>query len=172
MLNNEKNNLDYITTLLSESSDELKKKVEFLCNECCNFNCSSRRKCYENVSLKSLGEDCPDHVCTSPLSFRGYRFSDAMDNPGFIGTDDIQNVYCPMGFGEYKIEGRSLGSAVVFEMLLYYMVRPEFHLKIREEIYLDSGLDLFWYNSLTIVYIFAFYVKKHLQYRCYTLIRM
>lgn len=128
---------------LASLPDELKKKVEFLCNECCNFNCSARKECYRNVSLKSLGEDCPDHVCTSPLSYRGYRFSDAMENQGFIGIEDIQNIYSPMGFAEYKIEGRSLGSAVVFEMLLYYMVRPEFHLKIREEIYLDSGLDLF-----------------------------
>jgi hypothetical protein len=49
----------------------------------------------------------------------------------------------PSGFTNFKIEGRSLGSAVVLEMLLYYMVRPEYRLKVREEIYLDSMLDLF-----------------------------
>ena len=36
-----------------------------------------------------------------------------------------------------------LGSAVVLEFLLYYMTRPERRLKVREEIYLDSSLDLF-----------------------------
>ena len=66
-----------------------------------------------------------------------------MNNPGFIGTDDILTVYAPAGFSHFKIEGRSLGSAVVFEMLLYYMVKPEFRLKVREEVYLDSSLDLF-----------------------------
>ena len=37
----------------------------------------------------------------------------------------------------------SLGSAIILEFLLYYMTKPEFQLKVREEIYLDSTLDLF-----------------------------
>ena len=120
-----------------------KQKVEFLCNECCWFGCHDRKKCYENVSQKNLGETQEDHVCASPNAGRGYRFSDAMKNPGFIGIDDIQNVYAPQGFCHFKIEGRSLGSAVILEFLLYYMTKPEFQLKVREEIYLDSSLDLF-----------------------------
>ena len=120
-----------------------KQKVEFLCNECCWFGCHDRKKCYENVSQKNLGETQEDHVCASPNAGRGYRFSDAMKNPGFIGINDIQNVYAPQGFRHFKIEGRSLGSAVILEFLLYYMTKPEFQLKVREEIYLDSSLDLF-----------------------------
>lgn len=120
-----------------------KQKVEFLCNECCWFGCQDRKKCYENVSQKNLGETQEDHVCASPNAGRGYRFSDAMKNPGFIGINDIQNVYAPQGFRHFKIEGRSLGSAIILEFLLYYMTKPEFQLKVREEIYLDSSLDLF-----------------------------
>ena len=122
---------------------EKKRKVEFLCNECCRFDCRDRKACYENVSRKSLGEDCDDHICTSPNAARGYRFSDARKNPGFIGIDGIQNVYLPNGFSHFKIEGRSLGSAVILEFLLYYMTKPEYQLRVREEIYLDSMLDLF-----------------------------
>ncbi|MBR5752556.1 MAG: hypothetical protein IKX84_09225 [Clostridia bacterium] len=128
---------------LNALPEEKKRKVEFLCNECCWFFCPERKQCYENVSRKNLGEDCPDHVCASPKAHRGYRFSDAMKNPGFIGTQDILNVYMPNGFRHFKIEGRSLGSAVVLEFLLYYMTKPEFQLNVREEIYLDSSLDLF-----------------------------
>ena len=124
-------------------SEAQKRKVEFLCNECCWFDCPDRRACYENVSRKNLGEDCPDHVCASPNAARGYRFSDAMKNPGFIGIGDIQNVYLPNGFAHFKIEGRSLGSAIVLEFLLYYLTKPEHQLEVREEIYLDSALDLF-----------------------------
>ena len=120
-----------------------KQKVEFLCNECCWFGCPDRKKCYENVSRKNLGENCADHICASPNAGRGYRFSDAMKNPGFIGIDDIQNVYAPQGFRHFKIEGRSLGSALILEFLLYYMTKPEHQLQVREEIYLDSALDLF-----------------------------
>lgn len=128
---------------LETLSDTQKGKVEFLCNECCWIDCHARKKCYENVSRKSLGENCEDHVCVSPNASKGYRFSDAMKNPSFIGIEEIQNIYAPAGFSHFKIEGRSLGSAILFEMLLYYMVKPEYQLKVREEIYLDSSLDLF-----------------------------
>ena len=66
-----------------------------------------------------------------------------MKNHGFIGISDITDIYLPMGISNFKIEGRSLGSAVILEFLLYYMTRPEYQLKVREEIYLDSMLDLF-----------------------------
>ena len=128
---------------LNALPESLKRKVEFLCNECCRFDCPDRKECYENVSRKNLGEDCADHVCVSPKADRGYRFSDAMLNPGFIGIEDIKNTYMPNGFSHFKIEGRSLGSALILEFLLYYMTKPECQLKVREEIYLDSSLDLF-----------------------------
>ncbi len=128
---------------LNALNEEQKQKVEFLCNECCWYDCPDRKACYENVSRKNLGENCPDHVCASPEAEKGYRFSNAMKNPGFIGIEDIQNVYMPNGFSHFKIEGRSLGSAVILEFLLYYMTKPEYHLNVREEIYLDSTLDLF-----------------------------
>lgn len=66
-----------------------------------------------------------------------------MKNPGFISIDDIQHVYLPMGFSQFKLEGRGLGSAMVLEFLLYYMVKPEYQLEVREAIYLDAMLDLF-----------------------------
>ena len=121
----------------------LKDKVEFLCNECCWFGCKDRKACYETVSRKSLGEDGPEHRCAAPDAEGGYRFSKAMTNPGFIGVGDISNVYLPMGFFHFKIEGRSLGSALILEFLLYYLTKPEYQLRVREEIYLDNMLDLF-----------------------------
>ena len=66
-----------------------------------------------------------------------------MQNPAFIGLEEIQNIYLPKGFSHFKIEGRSLGSALILEFLLYYMTKPEAQLRVREEIYLDSSLDLF-----------------------------
>ena len=128
---------------LNTLSGAQKQKVEFLCNECCRIGCPDRKACYESVSRKNLGEDCPEHVCTSPNAERGYRFSDAMQNPAFIGLEEIQNIYLPKGFSHFKIEGRSLGSALILEFLLYYMTKPEAQLRVREEIYLDNSLDLF-----------------------------
>ena len=124
-------------------SERQKAKVEFLCNECCFFGCMDRKRCYEAVSLNNLGKDCPDHRCNAPDAKTGYRFSKAMTNPGFIGIDDIQNIYLPMGFSNFKIEGRGLGSALILEFLLYYMTKPEYQIHVREAVYLDNMLDLF-----------------------------
>ena len=60
-----------------------------------------------------------------------------------IGIDDITGKYLPMHFTNFKIEGRSLGSALILEFLLYYMTKPEYQLSVREAVYLDSSLDLF-----------------------------
>jgi len=128
---------------LKELNQSQKDKVEFLVNECCFFGCKDRRECYENVSRKSLGENCPDHVCRAQGGQEGYLFSKAKRNPSFISVEDIRETYMPMGFSNFKIEGRSLGSAVILEFLLYYMTRPEYQLNVREAIYLDSMLDLF-----------------------------
>ena len=128
---------------LSTLSGPQKAKVEFLCNECCWFGCKDRKRCYEAVSRKNLGLPGPEHRCAAPNAGQGYRFSAAMENPGFIGLEDIRNTYLPMGFSNFKIEGRGLGSALILEFLLYYMTRPECQLKVREAIYLDNMLDLF-----------------------------
>lgn len=128
---------------LNALPQEYKNKVEFLCNECCWVGCTDRKKCYEAVSRKNLGEDCPEHFCTAPGSEGGYRFSLAMQNPSFISPADISQTYLPSGFSNFKIEGRSLGSALILEFLLYYLTKPEYQLPVREAIYLDNMLDLF-----------------------------
>ena len=90
-----------------------------------------------------MGENCQDHVCVAPGAGEGYLFSKAMENPGFISMTDIQDIYMPMGFSNFKIEGRGLGSVLILEFLLYYMTKTEYQIHVREEIYLDNMLDLF-----------------------------
>ena len=124
-------------------SQEQKNKVEFLCNECCYIGCVDRKACYEAVSKKSLGLKTTEHVCKAPDAKKGYFFSKAMESAAFIGVSDILDTYLPMGFSQFKIEGRGLGSALILEFLLYYMTKPEYQLKVREAIYLDNMLDLF-----------------------------
>ena len=66
-----------------------------------------------------------------------------MNKSVFIGVDDIKNTYLPMGFSNFKIEGRGLGSVMILEFLLYYMTKPPYQIHVREHIYLDNMLDLF-----------------------------
>ena len=128
---------------LNALPEAAKDKVELLCNECCWFGCKERSACYEAVSRKNLGEAAPEHICAAPDAAGGYRFSKAMENPGFIGVEAIRKVYMPMGFSHFKIEGRSLGSALILEFLLHYLTKPEYQLRVREEVYLENTLDLF-----------------------------
>lgn len=128
---------------LEDLKQSQKDKIEFLCNECCYIGCKDREECYKSVSRKSLGINCTDHHCNAPYGNEGYRFSKAMINHGFISVNDICEKYLPIGFSNFKLEGRSLGSALVLEILLYYMVKPEYQIHVREEIYLDNMLDLF-----------------------------
>lgn len=120
-----------------------KDKVEFLCNECCSFGCKDRKACYESVSRLNLGERGEEHRCSAPDAEEGYVFSKAMKNPGFLSTEEIREKYLPMGFSNFKIEGRGLGSALILEFLLYYMTKPEHQLEVREKVYLSNTLDLF-----------------------------
>lgn len=120
-----------------------KDKVEFLCNECCSFECKDRKACYESVSRLNLGERGEEHRCSAPDAEEGYVFSKAMKNPGFLSTEEIREEYLPMGFSNFKIEGRGLGSALILEFLLYYMTKPEHQLEVREKVYLSNTLDLF-----------------------------
>lgn len=124
-------------------SSEQKDKIELLCNECCSVGCKDRKACYESVSKKALGMEEDEHVCTSKDAAEGYVFSKAMKSPAFIGIDKICNTFLPMGITNFKIEGRSLGSALLLEFILYYMTKPEYHLQVRERLYLDHSLDLF-----------------------------
>ena len=65
-----------------------------------------------------------------------------MESPAFIGIEDIKNTYLPMGFSNFKIEAEAW-KCLILEFLLYYMTKPEHQLKVREQIYLYSMLDLF-----------------------------
>ena len=128
---------------LEKLPQNYKDKTEFLCNECCSIACRDRKACYEAVSKDNLGLAAAGHICKHADKSRCYSFAKAMTSPAFISIEDIQNIYLPMGFSNFKIEGRSLGSAMVLEFLLYYMVKPQYQIHIREAIYLDSSLDLF-----------------------------
>ena len=48
-----------------------------------------------------------------------------------------------MGFSNFKVEGRGLGSALFLAFRVCSWTKPQYQLHVREEIYLDNMLDLF-----------------------------
>lgn len=135
--------LNKVFDKLKQMGDSQKEKVEFLCNDGCCLAAKTEKPVTNPSVGKTWGKAAREHHCHAPGAEDGYLFSKAMMNPGFISVTDIQDVYRPMGFSNFKIEGRGLGSALILEFLLYYMARPEYQIHVREKIYLDTMLDLF-----------------------------
>lgn len=113
-------------TELSALNSKEKDKIEFLVNEACDVRCLKRKECYESVSYLNLGIEKDDWICPFPEAKEGYSFERAKMNPSFIGIDDIVNHYLPMGFSQFKIEGRNLDEESLLEILLYYLIKPEY----------------------------------------------
>lgn len=117
-----------------------RNKVELLVDETCAPNCPVRRLDYESVSKTSLyckqDEEkewkCPD----AGIRPNKKNFSTVKKTKLFIGLEAIQSEYIPKGFCNFKIEGRDYGELRLLEEILYYMVKPEFQLDVREMMYL------------------------------------
>lgn len=131
--------------VLDSISQERREKVELLVDETCAPNCPVRRLDYEGVSRTSLyykqAEDkewqCPD------MGVRPNKknFSTVKKTKLFIGLEAIQGEYLPKGFRNFKIEGRDYGELRLLEEILYYMVKPECQLEVREMMYLSPFVD-------------------------------
>lgn len=64
--------------------------------------------------------------------------------PTHISPDDIYEKYAPMGFSNFKIEGRSTNSIKMLETYIYYMVKPEYKDIARLDLLLrlTKGMDI------------------------------
>ena len=93
---------------LSGLSAAEKDKVEFLCNECCWFGCRERKR-YEAVSRKTSGR-MGRSIAARAGGGRRLSLFPSDDQSGVYRRGHIQNVYLPMGFSPFQIEGRGLGA--------------------------------------------------------------
>ena len=48
------------------------------------------------------------------------------DLPTHISPDAIVEKYVPMGFNQFKIEGRTVPDIALAENYIYYMIKPEY----------------------------------------------
>jgi collagenase-like PrtC family protease len=116
-----------------------KKDCEFLANACCEPGCKVRAEHYRSIGYQQIAY-C-EHIKKHP----GQPFDlPKYDPKGFykcqygqrgifeikglsthISPDDIWEKYVPMGFEQFKIEGRTANTLNVLETYMYYMVKPE-----------------------------------------------
>lgn len=119
-----------------------KEKCELLVNACCQPNCKLRSEHYQKLGIQQI-EYC-EHIKKYPNTpFDFEKFIEKDGSPSLkcqcmkkniidiknlsthITPDDIWEKYVPMGFNQFKIEGRTSGIINLAETYLYYMVKPE-----------------------------------------------
>ena len=116
-----------------------KKDCELLVNACCEPNCPRRSAHYRCIGVQQIAynehikkyTNLPfDAAKYDPENFRNCPYSQRgiFDIRGLrthITPDDIWNKYVPMGFEQFKIEGRTASPLNVLETYMYYMAKPE-----------------------------------------------
>ena len=122
-----------------------KDKCEFLVNSNCRPNRPDRAQHYYNVGVQQINyanhmRKYPDQPY-DPLIFGDGKNQNCpfftrsiFDIRGLstnIRPDDIWDKYLPMGFSQFKIEGRTAWLFNLIETYVYYMAKPEFADKAR-----------------------------------------
>lgn len=121
-----------------------KDRIEILINACCTPHCPRRAEHYRNIGENHI--KCAEFKKKNPtLPYKQDEFHcDQMrkhlyETTGYsthISPSAIYGKYVPMGFSNFKIEGRSVPDINVLENYIYYMVKPEFKDTVRLEMLL------------------------------------
>ncbi len=119
-----------------------KDKIELLVNSYCTPHCKRRRKHYEFLgemqfelnrqvfgSERDMMKPIPDRQFPCPNT--DLNFYDTLAFETHISPEDIYEKYVPMGFENFKIEGRLMHPVNILESYLYYLVKPEHRDRLR-----------------------------------------
>lgn len=123
-----------------------KEKAELLINSCCNPGCKRRGEHYRSIGRSQIAcskiHGKNPNIPYQPEPFGCECMSKTLyqttDSPLHISPEMLYEKYVPMGFCNFKIEGRSVPDVNVLENYVYYMVKPEH----RDEARLDMLLML------------------------------
>ena len=131
-LNNQYEELEKITD---------KGRCEILVNAFCAPKCPARATHYKYISesqktlVKNLRLPEDQRVPVKPWQFSGcksgHNFYSILDFCTYVSPEDIWGKYVPMGFHNFKLEGRTDNIFSIIEMYCHYMVKPEFQGKVR-----------------------------------------
>lgn len=141
-LNKELENTNYhmvcLDYNLNKQIDKLKtiqnkEKCEFLVNPICNPGCPNRKNHYKlnGISLMNYGKTYSID-CYLPCNQLDPKLQ---KNATFITPEAIQEIYEPMGFSNFKLEGRTFDDCLLLGNYVYYMVKPEYQLLVFSDIF-------------------------------------
>ena len=119
-------NLEYLQTIPN------KDKCEILCNPVCNPKCPMRMAHYINISKCQLEHAPQDMMICQDAHTLFWQVKKS--SPIFISIEDINNTYLPMGFSNFKLEGRTTHELDWIEIILYYIIKEEYKDEIRSKL--------------------------------------
>lgn len=118
-------NLNKNLKLLESIPIEQKKKCEILCNAICPPGCPERKNHYRANSDFYLNYGKNMNLCNCLIS--GSTCSPiTREYTNNLSPTDIFEIYAPMGFEQFKLEGRTLNSIELALNYIYYLIKPEY----------------------------------------------
>ena len=117
-----------------------KEKCEFLVNSNCSPACPNRKQHYYNVGVQQINyanhmRKYPDQPydpiifgdgANQNCPFFTRNLFEIRDLSTNIKPADIWDKYLPMGFNQFKIEGRTAWLFNLIETYIYYLAKPEY----------------------------------------------
>ena len=111
------------------------EKYEILINAWCDPKCQKRKEHYKSMSLDQIKNIKTLFGVMDSLQFncdvQKMNFFDSFKRPTVLKVEELYNIYAPLGFENFKIEGRTYPIIDVLETYLYYMVKPEWRDRFR-----------------------------------------
>lgn len=116
-------NLNHHMNFLKELNPEEKQKTEFLVNAICGPGCPNRLDHYYKNSQSHLECGRPYHMGYCTIAHKDTSFNEKKHH---ITYQDICNIYEPLGFEHYKLEGRTWTDLDLILSVSNYLVKPEY----------------------------------------------
>ena len=121
--------------------DELEKidpadreRCEILVNACCEPHCPRRGEHYRQIGSEHIKAwESQKNPHNPPYKYNDFKCPYMMRSifnvkklDTFVSQSDIIEKYAPMGFSNFKIEGRTAADVMLLESYVNYMAKPEY----------------------------------------------
>ncbi len=125
---------------LEKLDEKERARCEILVNACCIPNCPRRGDHYRTIGQGQIDEweHKQNHFNTKPYQYKDFSCEHTRNTvydleklSTHISPQDIIEKYVPMGFNQFKLEGRTTNDINLLETYIHYMVKPEHKEKVR-----------------------------------------
>lgn len=121
-----------------------KERCEILVNAICDPECPRRGEHYRYIGeyqLKHCGEDQKGKLITGNMDWSCECLKkdvfERRKSPNYLSPEEIYEELVPMGYCNFKIEGRGNPFLDLVEQYVYYLVRPKFKDLVRYQLISD-----------------------------------